>query len=279
MVADDDVCLAPEAVVEGLPAAAAPDQPMVKDLTALMDQLLDVVAKKTTGSDPTYFENGQWHFSKDLIACQGGPAFMAAELWHWRQAHPQAMDDAARARQPWLRQLAIDTFEHLLRDHQAPGGEITNPGSHAWFVMSDFANTYLLLKDSLDEPTRARWLDGMKKEAEWFKQHGDIPNPDLTGWLATTWKASDGWYINGNVNVYQAETLYAISLATGEPKYKHLFELEWRHTLSPSQKRWPGFGLFLLKMPTKRDGSDGVGFITEKGEGDPASMSTTRPCS
>ena len=63
-----------------------------------------------------------------------------------------------QARQPWLHQLAVDTFEHLIRDNQAPDGEIKNPGSHAWFVMSDFANTYLLLKDSLDQPTRTRWL-------------------------------------------------------------------------------------------------------------------------
>ncbi len=270
MAPADDFCLAAEPILMFIPVAGPPPEPaLVKDLTALMDQLLDVVARQSGPSDPSYFADGQWHFSKDLIACQGGSAFMAAELWHWRRTHPRAMDDAAQARQPWLRQFAIDTFEHLLRDNEAADGEITNPGSHAWFVMSDFANTYLLLKDTLDEPTRARWLDAMKKEVEWFKQRGDIPNPDLTGWQATTWKASDGWYVNGNVNLYQAETLYSIYLATGDPKYLRLYDLEWRHTLSPSQKRWPGFGLFFLKMPAKRDGSDGAGFITEKGEGDP----------
>jgi hypothetical protein len=69
--------------------------------------------------------------------------------------------------------------------------------------------------------------------------------------------------------LYQAETLYAIYLATGDEQYKHLFELEWRHTMSPSQQRWKGFGLFYFKMPTKPDGSDGSAFITEKAEGDP----------
>jgi hypothetical protein len=269
MVAGDDLCLAPDAISEGIPPAVRSDPAMVKDLTALMDRLLGVVATNTSATDPSYYDKGQWHFSNNLIACQGGPALMAAELWRWRQRHPQAMDDEAKARQPWLHQLAVDTFEHLIRDNQAPDGEIKNPGSHAWFVMSDFANTYLLLKESLDRPTRTRWLGAMKKEVEWFKRNGDIPNPDLTGWLATTWKASDGWYINGNVNLYQAETLYSIYLATGEPQYKRLFELEWRHTLSPSQKRWKGFGLFYLKMPTRRDGSNGAGFVTEKGEGDP----------
>jgi len=101
------------------------------------------------------------------------------------------------------------------------------------------------------------------------KEQGDIPNPDLTGWLATTWRGSDGWYINGNVNLYQAETLYSIYLATGQEQYKHLFELEWRHTLNPKAARWKGYGLFYLKAPTKPDGSDGTAFVTEKGEGDP----------
>ena len=50
-----------------------------KDLTALMDQLLGVVAAKTSAADPSYYDEGQWHFSNDLIACQGGPAL-------WRQS-------------------------------------------------------------------------------------------------------------------------------------------------------------------------------------------------
>src|SRR5208283_948775 len=32
---------------------------------------------------------------------------------------------------------------------------------------------------------------------------------------------------------------------------------------------WKGFGLFLLKEPTRWDGADGMGFVTEMGNGDP----------
>jgi hypothetical protein len=55
-------------------------------------------------------------------------------------------------------------------------------------------------------------------------------------------------------------------LATGDPQYKDLFELCWKHTMSPNQLRWKGEGLFLLRPATKPDGSDGAGYITESND-------------
>ena len=50
MVAGDDLCLAPDAISEGIPPAVRSDPAMVKDLTALMDRLCGVLATSTLRS-------------------------------------------------------------------------------------------------------------------------------------------------------------------------------------------------------------------------------------
>ena len=90
-----------------------------------------------------------------------------------------------------------------------------------------------------------------------------MPNPTLTGPNIAAWKRTDGWYTNGNVDICHAAWVYLVWQATGDQKYKELFEVCWRHTLLPSQIRWKGYGFFYLKKATKADGSDGSGYITE----------------
>jgi hypothetical protein len=187
---------------------------------------------------------------------------MAAVLWRYRQDHLGSLDEAAKARQQWLRQVAIETFDRALKDHQKPDGDFSDLGaSHREFFTIDFVNTYLLLKETLSEDTRERWLSAMRSQVSYMMTSGNYPNPEWSDW--PPWKATDGWYVNGNVELAKAEYLYLVWRATGEQKYKDLYELQWKHTLSPSMARWKGYGLFYLKEPTKADGSDGAAFVTE----------------
>ena len=245
--------------------AAKPDPAFIRNVAASIDKVLTLLAEKSSPTDTQYYEDGIWHCKTQAQPggwpyC-AGPAGMAAVLWKWRQEHPETLDAAAKARQPWLRQTAIDTFERALKDHQKPDGDLSDLGSsHRDFFTIDFITTYLLLKETLDEPTRQRWLSAMTRQVEFMMKSGDLPNPAAPGW-----KATDGWYTNGNVELSEAEWLYLVWQATGEQKYKELFELQWKHTLSPIRVRWKGYGLFYLQMPTKTDGSDGSAFVTEAG--------------
>ncbi|MDQ3813508.1 MAG: hypothetical protein M3347_06105, partial [Armatimonadota bacterium] len=77
------------------------------------------------------------------------------------------------------------------------------------------------------------------------------------------------WYTNGNIELGEAELLYLTWKATGEAEYRDLFELQWHFMMAPPQERWKGFGLRYSKEPAKDDGSDGAGYLAEKGSGEP----------
>lgn len=261
LVPPDDPALVVSNPPPAPPTINKPDPEVIKSLTALIDQCLTELSEKSSPTDTMYYENGDWLFKNEVLCCDAGPGGMAAVLWKYRQEHPETMDAAAKARQPWLYKVAIETMERGIKLHGADG-TLTNPGSHDVFWYGEFANTYLLLKDTLDDATQKRWLATMRGEVSALESTGNLPNPALHNtW--PPWKATDGWYVNGNVDVYHAAWIYYVWKATGDQQYKDLFELCWKHTLSPSPDRWKGYGLYYLKMPTKVDGSDGSGYITE----------------
>ena len=245
-----------------LPPFVKPDPKYVAEILKFSDQMLTDLSEKSSPKDLEYYQDGVWHFpftpQNDDWMFGAGPAGLAATLWQYRNEHPETMDAAAKARQPWLRKVAIDTFDTAIKDHLQPNGEYSDLASHKEFFTVDFVTTYLIFKDSLDPDTKARWLNAMKSNIDFMIHSGDLMNQALTGWHAT-----DGWYINGNVDLAKAEYLYLVWEATGDQQYKTLFELQWHHVLLPNQQRWKGYGLFYFKLPTKPDGSDGSGFVAE----------------
>lgn len=262
-VQPDDPALVISSPPPAPPVINKPDPAVIQSLTELMDQCLTPLSEKSSDTDTEYYEKGDWAFKGEVLTCDAGPGGMAAILWKYRQAHPETMDAAAKARQPWLYKVAVDTMERGISLHGA-NGRLTNPGSHDVFWYCEFANTYLLLKDTLDAATQKRWVDTMRNEVSALEAAGDLPNPALIGQTnVAPWKGTDGWYTNGNVDIDHAIWTYLVWKATGEQQYKDLFEICWKHTLSPSQARWKGYGLYYLKVPTKEDGSDGSGYITE----------------
>ena len=248
-------------------AAITVDPAVVAGAVKLLDESLTLLAQKSSDEDSQYFEKGVWHFknmAKDWPV-QGGPGTAAAVLWKWREKHGQTSDAATKTQQAWLHRVAVETFDRAIRDHQNPDGSFANPQKpDTHFFALELATTYLELGDSLDAGTRRRWLDTLIAQVDYLIQRNDLPNAALSGW-----KATDGWYINGNIELGKAELVYLLWKATGAQKYKDLYETQWRHTLAPDPRRWKGCGLVYLRQPTKEDGSDGAAYLTETGGGAP----------
>ncbi len=239
------------------PTVAKPSPGQIQAIIQLAEQCLTELSERTSDADTQYYEKGDWRFTNQLLACDAGPAGLAAALWKYRQTHPESMDSAAKAKQEWLYRIAVETVERGIALHDE-NGKLKNPGSHAVFWYLEFASIYNLLKDSLSPETRNRWQEVMRGEVKALQASGDLPDPTKAGW-----KGTDGWYTNGNVDICHAAWIYQVWQAIGDEEYKALFERCWKHTLFPSQIRWKGYGLYLLKAPTKLDGSDGSGYITE----------------
>jgi hypothetical protein len=225
-----------------------------------------MLAEKSSDEDTQYYDQGCWNFRnmEKNWQVQGGPGTAAAVLWKWREKHG-ASGAAAKARQAWLHRVAVETFDRAIRDHQHPDGSFADPNRpDTHFFALELAATYLELRESLDAGTRRRWLETLVAEVEYLVRRNDLPNAALSGW-----KATDGWYVNGNIELGKAELVYLLWKATGAQKYKDLFETQWRHTLNPDQQRWKGCGLVYITKPAREDGSDGAAYLTESGGGAP----------
>ena len=260
-VVPDDPLLAQGQSAIRLPSPVKPDPALVQNIVQAIDESLVLLSEKGSDTDTQYYEDGIWHFpntSSGMWLYGAGPAGMAAALWDWRQHHLDSLDAATKARQDWLHKIAVETFDRALKDHQKPDGDFADLTGHRVFFTIDFVNTYLLLKDTLDADTRQRWLAAMAIQVQFLMQHGELPNPAL----GNNWKGTDGWYVNGNVELCQAEWLYLVWKATGEQKYKDLYERQWKKTVRPSP-RWKGYGVFYFKQPTRSDGADGSAFLAE----------------
>jgi hypothetical protein len=243
-----------------------PDPGLVAAAAGLLDDSLTLLAEKGPNTPIANYDHGFWRFknAENSWPVQGGPGTAAAVLWKWREDHSAVLDAAAKAKQPWLRQIAEETFDRAIREqHHADGsfGDPKKPDTH--FFALELATTYLELKDSLAAATRERWLRTLHEEVEYLIRSKNIPNPAVPGWKG------DGWYTNGNIELGETELLYLTWKATGDGKYRELMERQWLHTIQPNQQRWKGFGLVYIKKPTREDGADGAGYLAESGDGPP----------
>jgi len=243
-------------------AGGKPDPAVVAGAAQLLDEALTLLATKTSDTDTKFYDNGLWRYkdSDKSWKCNGGPGVAAAILWKWREQNPPAAGETVKASQAWLRQVAVESFDRILKDKQNPDGSMgpAQAGEDFHFFSRDLGLAYLVLKDSLDDATRRRWSDALVLEVEYLIRHGELPNPDQAGW-----KATDGWTTNGNFEVCETEILWLVWKVTGKERYKAIFETQWQHTLAPSQARWKGYGLFYLKNPAREDGGDGAAYLAE----------------
>ena len=252
------VCLTSPGRAATSPAAAGADPAVVTNAARLIQTCLIGLYEKSSAADTQYFDKGQWVFPNSAKegANQAGAGTAAAVLWHWMGVRGlETLDPATPTyNRSWLRLVAIETFDRLIQDNQTPAGSFGDAGlPGTQFFGVELGTAYDALKDTLDKATRARWRKTLAAEADYMVKHGDTK-----------------WYTNGNINLMGAELFYLTWLATQDATYKETFETYLAFTLNPPQTgRWKGFGLACVKQPTREDGADGMGYLAEKGAGDP----------
>ncbi len=232
-------------------AAAADTTPAAREsLVSFFDGQLGMRSDRSSATDPLYFEGGLWQTTNTVCwACNnGGPATTAAALW--RASGRSRSDLFAQAKQTVdtaiaQRQGANGVFVPPVGD-----GQYASPGVASVVFSVELGTTYLLLEPGLDADTKARWRGSLAAAAGYLITNGDVY-----------------WYANGNVALGNAELLYIAWRVTGDAKFKTAYENAFAFLLSPPQDKWPGRGLRVVTEPTRADGADGAGYLTETGPG------------
>jgi len=256
--------------VGSVPLSVMPPHPVAIKAAKLLGDCLTLLYEKSSDTDTQYYDSGIWHAKNDTVnwASNVGVGTAAATLWKWQDYRlstgtlpPELAAQATPDKQAWLHRIAVETMDRMLQDHQNPDGSLGVPDKpETYFASLELAVTDRTLGDSLDAATQTRWKTALTRAIDYLVTSTNLPNPALTGW-----KATDGWYTNGNIELGESTLLYLTWQITGDPKYQSLFSTQWHHTLTPDPVRWPGFGLVIEKAPTRDDGSDGIGYMAESG--------------
>lgn len=265
------MCRSLLALCLSLPLLAAPPDPAV--VSSAADCLYDTLGalyRRSSATDTQYYDAGLWRY-KDCacISALGGPASAAAALARYYAGQPQPTDPLARLtraeRIDWLRYLAVESNERLLRDYLRPDGALCGTAEHEQSpeICSKFFGCELgsaLLDLGADAPATVRehWRGVLTGFVEFLLRNGNLTDGT---------PGHRNWYTNGNIELGEAELLWLTFKATGEPRYRDLFELQLAFTLDPPQARWPGFGLRYSRTPQRPDGADGAGYLAELGSG------------
>jgi hypothetical protein len=227
----------------GVPSAApAGDDPLAQ--TEATAQLVFASHFARDGAaDPRYYEDGVWHGPDACWTCATGPAGLGAVLWA-----------AGRLTDPAQKAAVVDTFDHAIATRQLADGSYGDDGNSKAINIAFFApvlgNALLVLGDRLPAATRARWSRSLRRSSEFLAEHNELT-----------------WYVNGNINLAYALTLYVTWRATGDGRFRSLYQRELRFAISPPASRWKGHGLEIRRKPARADGADGRGFLSETGAG------------
>jgi hypothetical protein len=118
------------------------------------------------------------------------------------------------------------------------------------FFANEIGNALFAMDRRLPADRLARWVGSVRKAADFLIANGDV-----------------AWYANGNIALGNAETMELAWIATGDARYRTQYDAAITFALSPPADRWPGRGLVLTKAPTRADGADGRGYLTEESAG------------
>jgi hypothetical protein len=213
------------------------------DAVSAAQFVFDAYYRRDGADDPRYYENGTWHGPTGCWTCAVGPAGLGAALWA-----VGALDDRAK------RAAVIETFDRAIRTNQRSNGSYGDVDNSEAINVAFFApmlgNALLALGDRLPAGTRARWRNSLQRSAEFLLRHRELD-----------------WYVNGNINLGYALSLYVTYRATGDKKLRALYRKQLRFATSPPAGRWGDRGLKLARRPNRDDGADGRGYLTETGVG------------
>jgi hypothetical protein len=202
--------------------------------TALTRQISTLVAQQTS-TDP----RGLW---------MGGDATTARGKAGEAQA---AATVAAATGDPVMLDDAVHTWTYLISTYQLANGAFTNDVD-SMFIGGALGSSLHLIAGKLSDADRTLLRTALTRAADFL-----VANHNLT------------WYTNGNINIGNTVLFAAAYEQTGNVAYHNDFEQALSFAIAPPQARWPGFGLFYTKQPTKADGSDGAAYFAESGGGTP----------
>jgi len=153
----------------------------------------------------------------------------------------------------------MQTIDTAIATRQAPDGSFRSPPGlgdaqspdiATMFFGVEFGTVYHELAAGLDPVRRHRWQASLAAAATYLIRNGNVT-----------------WYTNGNINIGNVEFFYLVWQATGDATYRVAYNDAWNSTLHPDQTRFPGAGLVIVNAPSRSDGSDGSGYLTETGVG------------
>jgi hypothetical protein len=198
------------------------------------NQLTGEVVAGYSSSGERHYANGLWeNGDPSCWYCNVGPAVGAAYL---------------AGSQPGMLGVAVASFNRAIAEQHLENGSFAGPSppivSAAFGTMLGLA--YVRVEPDLDAATRSRWQATLAGIADFL-----ISDRDTT------------WYTNGNINASYAAELYFAWRATGAQKYEEAYDAELQFMVAPVGHLWEGFGLVITQQPTRADGSDGRGFLTE----------------
>jgi hypothetical protein len=223
-------------------AAAGAPLPASAELERASKQVFDDYYERSGDDDPRYYADGVWHGPTICWPCATGPAGLGAVLWR--------LGDLPDRRQ---RAAVIETFDHAITEHQQPDGsygkETNSEAINVAFFAPVLGSALLVLGDRIPRRTRKRWQRSLLRSTEFLERHKELD-----------------WYVNGNINLAYALTLYVTWRATGDQHARTLYRRQLEFVTSPPA-RWADRGLELKRRPSRKDGSDGRAFLAESGPG------------
>jgi hypothetical protein len=186
------------------------------------------------------FVNGVWHPASSCWRCGTELGTVAAVV-------------SAHSQDPKYRGLALSTFDAALSAHQNRNGSFGPPDTgdqiSTGAELVSMGTAYLILYPSMSAAERARWAAAIRRAARWLSPRLDF-------------------YVNGNINLQATLGMYLGWRATGDTALRTAYQRSLHFTLQPG-RHWRGDGLHYAQAPHRRDGSDGAGYLAEKGTGAP----------
>jgi hypothetical protein len=218
------LALAAVTLVGAPSAGAAMNRSIVTRTKTLVAYAIESLSDRSA-SPAQYFAHGVWHaHNQGMWDYSVGPGTAAAVLWR-----------TTGEQNGHLLALAEATFDTAIAVHWRPNGSFvagpnagpqseSGPIATIWFS-TGLGTAYLELEPILGAKRAAVWRHALTTASDYL--------------IRTT----INWYINGNINLGEAEVYYMTWLATHDRRYLAAYHQIWRFTLEPSQSRWSGFGL------------------------------------
>ena len=190
--------------------------------------------------DEQYYADGRWLSGDDDSGRRPLDRATAAAVLY----------DETRA--PWLAKVSVATIDRAIGSYRQPDGSFGGAGTgndiETMMFASELGRSYLALGRALTQSTRANWRRAMRGAADYLIRNGNL-----------------AWYTNGNVVLGNAEVMALTYRVTGEARYHRAYLKAFTFAIAPPQARWAGHGLHLTRTPTRTDGADGAGYLTEAG--------------